>query len=222
MSCTTQIWCLAPTEILEHTFGIISALSAAVIALAAWIGKNSLKTSADQQRFKREMDHAERILIATYNARKALLGINNCFDIIVNLRSEVSGSGSLAMSDDPSDPMGTSVEIKILLERVKDEEIHNNNVIECIPIALSISERDVHDALGELSTHFFHVIAAARYFTKFEKGDKGTEKIRFLFDKLFGEKDENSNRSGGRVDIIVETIESRCLKILHRDKGSRS
>ena len=222
MSCAAQIWCLAPTEILEHTFGLISALSAAVIAWAAWKGKNSLKASADQQRFKREMDHAERILIATYNARKALFSIKNCFEIIVKLRAEVSELSSPKIPDDPLDITHASVDKDILLDRVNGEEMHNNELIECIPIALSISERDVYESLQELSKHFYDVIAAVRYLTKFEKGDEGTKEIRLLFDRLFGEEDEKSNRSGGRIDTIVKTIESRCLKILHRDRENRS
>lgn len=222
MLCTEQIWCLEPTEVLEHTFGFISALSAAVIALAAWIGKNSLKMSADQQRFKREMDHAERILITTYNAKKALFGIKNTFEIMNQFSSQYPHAKSAVISDDSMDPSGTTIDGKVLIEKVNSEEKHNNALIECIPIALSISEKEVHDSLEELSEYFQSVIFVARYLTKFEKGYEGTEPIRKVFDRLFGENSGDMQKGRSCIDSIVERIESRCLKILHRNRRKRS
>lgn len=218
MSCTTQIWCLTSAEILEHAVGIISALATVFIAWVAWISKNSLKASADQYRFKREMDHAERILIATYNAKKALLGIKSCFEIMGNLSSQFPETSSTIISDDPIDPKGTTIDGKILIERVNSEEIHSSELIECIPIALSISDNEIHKSLEELSEYFQNVMFVARYLTKYEQGDEGTKQIRLIFNRLFGENNDDLKESGGRIDSIVETIESRCLKILHRSR----
>lgn len=222
MSCTVQFWCLTPTEILEHAAGIISALAAVFIAWVAWNGKNSLKASADQYRFKREMDHAERILIATYNAKKALLGIKSCFEIMANLSHQFPETSSKVISDDPIDPKGTTIDGRVLIEKVNSEEIHNNELIECIPIALSISEKDVHDSLQELSEYFQGVMFAARYLTRYEQGEKGTEQIRSIFNKLFGEDNDDTKKGGGRIESIVETIQSRCLRILQRNKRKSS
>lgn len=222
MSYTTQIWDLTSTEVLEHATGIISALAAVIIAWAAWKGKNSLKLSADQQRFKREMDHAERILIATYNAKKALLGIKNCFEIMDHLSSQFSETRSTAASDVSFDQKGATIDDKVLIDRVNSEEKHNNELIECIPIALSISEKDVHDSLEELSEYFQSVMFAARYLTRYEQGDEGTKEIRLIFNRLFGEKNDDMTKGGGRIESIVETVQSRCLKILHRNRKKRS
>lgn len=209
MSC---FWCISLDDVVGHLISGVAAFAAIAVAIAAWKGKDSLESWANQQRFRREMEHAERILIAVYKLRDELNNIYGLFRILDKMSTQLTLQNSLIMEEDLDNLNNSNtIQGQVFNQRIDEAEEIKNSVYECIPISLSIFEKDVQIALKEMVEFFSEISVIAKYNTDFGN-DEGKKMLREVLHRILGEKGKNN----GSIDNQVNLIRSSCTKILQR------
>lgn len=209
MSC---FWCTSLDDIVGHLLGGVAAFSAVAVAFAAWKGKDSLESWANQQRFRREMEHAERILITVYKLRGELENIYGLFRILDKMDAGITWPRSSITEKNPDNlNSNNTIQGQILNQRIDEAEEIKNSVYECIPISLSIFETDVQIALRDMVEFFSEISVVAKYNTDFRSED-GKKMLREVLHRILGEKGKNN----GAIESQIDLIRNSCTKILQR------
>lgn len=135
--------------------GVGTLVGAFAVIVASYIGANSFTKWRKQKIAERRFEHAERILVASYNARRQLRYLRQAFlsnyELFAAEQRLVSAGAPLPIDEDLRKRHITVEVYNHRLQTAKDELL---DLYACIPIARAIFGKKLEDALEILGTQF--------------------------------------------------------------------
>lgn len=200
--------------------GVGTLVGAIAVIVASYIGANTYAKWRRQKVAERRFELAERILVASYNAKRQLRYVRQAFLSNHELHAaelRLVSAGIPLPTDDRSRKRHVAVEVyNHRIQAAKDELL---DLYACIPIARAIFGKKLEDALEMLGTQFNRI----RTYLDIEiMVDPATHEVEF------GQELRAALTSGYKVngrnefdDIIAEQfriVEDICLPILRHGK----
>jgi hypothetical protein len=188
--------------------GVGSLASAAAIVFAAWIASDTYKAWRRQKLSERRMEQAERVLTATYKARRALAFVRSPMMTAAELDTarEQLGIDALSYAMTPEQSCKASAQGYMnRLSAVRSERIE---IDECLPMARALFGEEVETALDTLN-HQFHLVQVAANMSVWvqARGD-------YIRDLSSASGADGKNPMNDLIDEKVKTIEDACLPVL--------
>lgn len=211
-TCTSSIDWSATGAMLS---GEGTLLGAGAVIIAAIIGGTSFKSWRRQEVAGRKLAQAERILEATYKARRAL-------DYV---RSPMMWGNELKVAEDAlkdNEDWHMQVEAKqkriittqAFFNRLNNTRDEQQALDQCLPMARALFGEELEKAIESLRHQFWIVQVDAESYMDDEGGDQEfTKKIRrgmYAIKPPEGEANEVTDK----IEAAVATIEATCLPVL--------
>lgn len=193
--------------------GTIAGVVAVVIA--ARIGSNTFKSWKRQKLAERKSEQAERILTATYKARRGLSHVRNPAMFSFELRTaeddlKQSGQWEEARLENEQRKLTTAQAYYNRLNQTLDVQ---RGLEECQPMARALFDKELEKALGELLGLFWTVRV---YVGAQHRDSGGDDKLREKIEQTIweGYPSPDKNEIDQAVAEQVGVIEKRCLPAL--------
>lgn len=212
MQSTSGIDWAATGAMLQGEGTIIGAIA---VIVAAVIGGTSFKSWRRQQVTGRKLAQAERILEATYKARRALSYV----------RSPMMWGNELkvaedALKDNEDWQMQAEAKQKRIIttqayfNRLNNTRDEQNALDQCLPMARALFGEELEKAIESLRHQFWIVQVDAESYMDDEGGDQDfTRKIRRGMYAIEPHDDE-LNEVTEKIEAAIATIEATCLPVL--------
>lgn len=195
--------------------GIGTLVGAVAVIAAAIIGGTTFKSWRRQQVAGRKLFQAERILEASYKARRALKFVRGPM-----IWGHELAAAEEKLKDDPQWGMQLEAKQKRLitaqayfnrLHRVREEAAALD---ECLPMARALFGEDLEKAIESLRHQFWVVEVDAEAYIDDDGSDQNfTKKIRrALYDIKPAEGEVNEVTD--KIEAAMATIEATCLPVL--------
>lgn len=209
-------------EILQ---GIGAILGALAIGVAAWIGSNTFKSWREQKLSERRIEQAERILTATYKARRGLSHVRNPAIWSHELNA---AEASLKASGEWDSIVGGELEQKRFataqvyynrLNRTRDER---RALEECQPMARALFGEELEQAIETLNGQFWivQVSVNANYNRDSSVGDAAFQRKidAAIYENYPSHKDNEIDQT---IAVQVKMIEDICVPVLRLEGRNR-
>lgn len=192
------------SEILSATSDIISAFAAIAVIAAAFYGGKKIKIWEERSKKGRRLIHAERIIVAAYQARSSLLHIRSSISLDgqehdiarKDLKEIFKDKGKVEFSHYQVNGM-------VCINRWNDRFDSYNELYECMPFAKAFFGNDLYGALMSIARKFNRVRRAADSLAAHRIDDKRAKDLyEIVFDKASSEDDIVENEINEQVDII--------------------
>lgn len=195
--------------------GAGTLLGAAAVIVAAVIGGSTFNSWRRQQVAERKLFQAERILEATYKARRSLKEIRTEIFWPVEFKSVDEAMAENRKWQGIDDATRRRMQkYEAYRARLVAAEPVRDGLDECLPMARALFGENLELAIESLSNQFGRVTAAANSFLSDSDSDfMLSREIRLaMFEVLLqpGETDEVKNA----IEKAVATIEAECLPVL--------
>ncbi len=202
-----------PGDIGSVLQGIGALAGAFAVGFAAWLASNSFENWRKQKLSERRMDQAERVLTATYKARRALGLVRNpmLWAHELNAAQEyLEKQDNWGSVDDGRKDRLISAQARYdRLNSVSDER---KAIDECLPMARALFGERVEMALETLNRQF-HLINVAIDANTWEGNDP--EFQRSLREDLSSSSSsDRPNKMNTCIEEQVNAIEEICLPVL--------
>jgi hypothetical protein len=195
--------------------GIGTVLGALALLVAAWFGKTTFEAWRKQQIAGRKLVQAERILEATYKARRALSYVRGP----IMLGHELTAAEEMLKDKDfwtdsteaKRRRMVTAQGIFNRMSRYADEQ---EALDQCLPMARALFGEDLEKGVDTLRRQFWMVHVDVESYLDDDGTDKDfTRKIREGMYEISARKGE-VNEVTDAIETSVATIEKHCLPVL--------
>ena len=190
----------------------IGAVGGAVTALvAAILAKNTVESWKQQKVAERKFEHAERTLVATYNAREALAHVRSPLihaHELHSARQELEASPEWTTVDDAKqDRMITA---QAMVNRMAHTQAAFTELAACIPFAKAMFGNDLEEALRELHRQRWIV---RTYIDAYVDGGDGDWMVE-VRSELWNSMDAPKGKVSDAVAQAMAVIEGTCLAAL--------
>lgn len=198
--------------------GLGTILGAVAIIVAAWLGSQTFKTWRRQNVSERKIKEAERILTATYKARRQLAYVRNGVMWAAELNKaeeHLVAEGEIVEGDGRDHKK--LIEAQVFYTRLNKAHDVRVELDECLPMARALFGHEVEQALEALNHHFHtvQVYVDANHRDKAEADRPFRRKIESAIWTGYPSKEENE------LDLEIEKnvalIERACLPALRLD-----
>ncbi|ARC88261.1 hypothetical protein [Rhodovulum sp. MB263] len=187
------------------TIGVaIGTISGAVaVVFAAWLGSRTFESWREQKISERQIDQAERILIATYDARRSLGDLRHA---AANLFT--SGSAQRDLQDGAEALTSEAAKAHRYYETLRETaSLARRSLADCMPTAKALFDADLEQAIGELMKQFDIVFQDVR-----SRDELSPDKRQAKRNKLTpGGPSEDRNKMDATIDAQINRIEDICL-----------
>ena len=211
-SCVSTIdWAATGTMVQ----GIGTVLGAVALLGAAWFGKTTFESWRQQQVAGRKLFQAERILEASYKARRALKFVRGP----MMWGHELSAAEDTLKNDEQWQMQLEAKQKRMVhaqayfnrLNRTRDER---EALDQCLPMARALFGEEVEKAIESLNHQFWIVQVDVEAYIDDDGSDQNfTRKIRrgmYEIDPPEGEVNEVTDK----IEKAMATIEASCLPVL--------
>lgn len=190
-------------------------LGAAAVLIAATIGGTTFKSWRKQQVAGRKLSQAERILEATYKARRALKYVRG-----VMVWGHESKAAEDLLKENPDWKMQVEAKQKrivttqVFLTRLNNTRDEQIALDQCLPMARALFGEELENAVETLRHQFWVVqVDAEAYMDDDGRDQQFSKRIRrgmYAIDPPQGEVNEVTVK----IETAVATIEAECLPVL--------
>lgn len=207
---------LAVGSVLQGAGTVVGAIA---VIIAAKLGSSTFENWRRQKLSERRIEQAERILLATYRARRGLSYV----------RSPMMWPSELAEAEDQLKSIeGWEHKPKKDKERIKHAQVYYNRIIsrreerraleECQPMARALFGEDLEMSIEELNRQYQIVKYSADSYTR--QNEFQDPKITCAINAALYEgytAEDDSNKIDAAIKEQVENIEEICVPILRID-----
>jgi hypothetical protein len=190
-------------------------LGAAAVIFAAVVGRNTFKSWRRQEVTGRKLTQAERILEATYKARRALKYVRG----VMMWGHELSAAEE-KLKADPQFAMQLEARQKRLItaqayyNRLNRTREERDALDQCLPMARALFSEELEKAIESLSHQFWIVqVDVDSYIDDDGSDQEFTKKIRRGMYEVAPPEGE-VNEVTEKIEAAVATIEATCLPVL--------
>lgn len=195
--------------------GVGTVLGALALLGAAWFGKTTFESWRKQQVAGRKLFQAERILEASYKARRALQYVREPMmwgHELAAAKQTLKDSEHWQMQvEAKQERMVTAQAYLNRLNRTREER---EALDQCLPMARALFGEDLEKAIESLNHQFWIVQVDVEAYIEDEGSDQNfSRKIRrgmYEFKPPEGEANEVTDK----IEAAMGTIEARCLPVL--------
>jgi len=195
--------------------GIGTLVGAAAVLIAAWLGATTFESWRKQKVGERKLFQAERILEATYKARRALRYVRG----IMMWAHELTAAES-TLNDDPHWQAQIDAKQKRLVtaqayfNRINRTKEEREALDQCLPMARALFGEELEQAIESLNHQFWIVQVDVESYIDDDGSDPDfTRKIRRGMYEIKPPEGE-VNEVTEAIEKSVETIEKHCLPVL--------
>lgn len=195
-------------EILGATNDILSAFAAIAVIAAAIYGGNRIMIWDARAKKERRRVHAERIIVAVYNARSALGRIRSSISVGGNEGSAAEENlKEIFKNENKTEFSYYQINGMICVNRWKFEFDFYNELHECLPFAKAFFGNNMHDAIMSIVVKFNRVRGAADSLAVHRIDDGRSENLlEVIFENYRGEDDKIYVEVNKQVDIIENIL----------------
>ena len=201
--------------------GIGTLIGAAVVIFAAKLGANTFNSWRKQKLGERHIEQAERILTATYKARRALGFVRG-----IMVWAHELNAAEATLKEDPAWPSVAKGRQKRLVtaqasfNRLNDTREEQDALYQCLPMARALFGEAVEQALVDLHRQFWNVRVDAETYVDDDGSDPVfTKKIRRgMYD--VGARAGETNETSDAISAALNAIEAACLPVLRYEEAS--
>ncbi|MEQ9448787.1 MAG: hypothetical protein RLN70_07730 [Rhodospirillaceae bacterium] len=197
--------------------GIGAVLGPVVVGIAAWIGRNTFESWRQQKLSERRIEQAERILTATYKARRSLSYVRNPMMLgheldAANATLKESGEwDKIIGGEQERERVATTQAYYNRLNRTLDDR---RALEECQPMARALFGEQLEKAIETLN-HQFRTVQIYVDANHRDRNDADTDFRGKISSAIFeGYPSSAENEIDQTVTAQVGIIESICLPIL--------
>lgn len=195
--------------------GIGTLVGAVAIIIAAVIGGTTFKSWRRQQVAGRKLSEAERILEATYKARRALKQVRHWL-----MSGYELSAAEKTLKDNEQWQMQTEskqkrwVTAQAYFNRLNNARDEQTALDQCLPMARALFGEDLEEAIETLRHQFWIVQVDVESYVDDDGSDRDfTKKIRLGMHEVNPPKGE-VNEVTEAANKAVATIEGHCLSVL--------
>lgn len=200
--------------------GVGTLVGAIAVIVASYIGANTFAKWRRQKVAERRFEHAERILIASYNAKRQFRYVRQAFlsnHELFTAEQRLASAGLTLPTDDTSRKRHIAVEVyNYRLLAAKDELL---DLYACIPIARAIFGNELEDALELLGTQFNRIRTYLDIQIMVEPSThdpKSRQEIQAALTS--GYKIDGRNEIDDLIAEQLRIVEDVCLPVLRQGK----
>ncbi|XBQ15176.1 MAG: hypothetical protein ABL308_09430 [Oceanicaulis sp.] len=193
--------------------GIGSIAGALAIIGAAWFASNTFDSWRRQKLSERRIEQAERILTATYKARRALRYVRSPM-----LWAHELDAAEKELTERDDWPMADAalrrrmVSAQTYFDRLNRTLEERKSIDECLPMARALFGEEVENALDELNRQF-HLVSIAAEASVDAGNDRDFQRsLRADLSSAGGSKEPN--KMNETIEAQVAAIEAVCLPVL--------
>ena len=196
--------------------GLGTLFGAGAVVYAAKKGADTFGAWKKQKLTERKLDHAERILIATYKAREALSYVRGIMmwghELEVAERKLKEDARQWAQQ--PEHRQKRLVTAQAYYNRLSKTKPDREELFNCLPMAGALFDAQLQNALSELHKQFWLVeLDVDAYIDDNELDVEFSKKIRRgMYDVSPREGEQNDISTA--IVKAVDTIETYCLPVL--------
>jgi hypothetical protein len=205
-----------PADIGSVLQGVGSLAGAFAVFYAAWLASDTFESWRRQKLSERRIEQAERILTATYKARRGLS----------NVRSPMIWAHELDAAEEKLKelnkwPAGTADQTRSktaqsYYNRLNEEFRHRQELEECQPMARALCGQELEQALATLN-HQFHTIGVnIRAKHREPEGNierANSDRVQAILSEGYPHG-EDPNEMDERIAVVVKKIEDECVPVL--------
>ncbi|WP_422000037.1 hypothetical protein [Roseovarius mucosus] len=208
-----------PAEIGSVLQGVGALAGAFAVGFAAWLASNTFEQWRKQKLSERHIEQAERILTATYKARRALERVRNPMMWAHELhaaREHLETQDFWASTpENRRQKMVTAQGYYNRLNAVLDER---RALDECLPISRALFGEPLEQALETLHTQF-HLVSIAVDANSWDGNDREFQRsISEDLSSLSGVG--KANKMNGVIAEQIKVIEDACVPVLRLEGGN--
>lgn len=211
-ACASTIDWAATGAMLQGEGTIIGALA---VLIAAWFGKTTFEAWRKQQVAARKLFQAERILEATYKARRALKYVRG-----VMLWAHELSVAEETLKADPQWDLQLEAKQKRLItaqafyNRLNRTREEREALDQCLPMARALFGEELEKTIESLSHQFWIVQVDVDSYIDDDGSDQNfSKKIRYGMYEI-GPPQGEVNEVTEKIEAAVATIEATCLPVL--------
>lgn len=212
LSWTSTEWS-AVGSLLSGVGTIVGAIS---VLVAAWLASNTFEGWRRQKLSERRIEQAERLLTATYKARRALGYVRSPLVLAHELKVAEEFLEKqdfwLTVSPKRKDRLISS---QATLERLNKVFEDRRELDECLPMARALFGEKVEAAVETLNKQF-HFVSIAADANSWEDNDSAFQKS--IREDLFSGSDSRPNSMDTVIAAQVKLIEDECVPVLRIGK----
>lgn len=210
MTVSAITW--GPAEIGVVLQGVGSLAGAAAFVYAAWTASNTFHGWRRQTLAERQIKEAERILTATYHARRALDHIRH--HVLWSAERSAAAEQLGIDADDPaqSREQRDAVDRQVHLTRLEQVSAERNSLVDCLPMARALFDPKVEAALEKLHWCFRCYEAAAMELFTLPPDNATRTALRTDLNAVA--KEDGENRLNILIAQKVADVEEVCLPVL--------
>lgn len=188
------------------------------VAYAAYLGSKTFEGWRKQKLSERRIEQAERILTATYRARRALAAVRNpmMWAHELNAAEEYLKQQDFWSNSDRKQKLITAQAYYNRLNKTLEDR---KAVDECLPMARALFGEDVENALDTLNRQFYLVSVAVD--ANSEDGNDREFERSLREDLSSSSGTDRPNKMNVLVEEQVKLIEDRCVPVLRLESGGR-
>lgn len=194
------------------------------VIVAALIGSNTFKNWRKQNLSERKINQAERILTATYNARRGLRIVRNNATMAHELEQAEERLKELDQWNDiPENARNRHKQAHVYFYRITSRQEDRRALDVCQPMARALFGGGLERAVEKLN-HQFHSVGVYAHAHTYDPNELDNKFKNEIFEALY----EGISLEKGKVNAMDQTIadqldiiEGICLPVL-RDNGKRS
>jgi hypothetical protein len=212
-TCTTAIDWAATGAMLSGEGTIIGAVA---VIVAAVIGGTTFKSWRRQQVAERKLFQAERILEATYKARRALSGVRHAF-----MWGHEREAAEESLKADPRWNQHVEAKQKRMVtaqayfNRLNRSREEQDALDQCLPMARALFGEELEKAIEKLNHQFWIVrVDVESYIDDNGADPEFSAKIRRGMYEIKPPEGEPANEVSQAIEAAVGTIEATCLPVL--------
>ena len=190
-------------------------LGALAIIVAAWFGKTTFASWRKQQVGGRKLAQAERILEATYKARRGLRYVRQ----IMMFGNELSAAEEALKDNKDWLNQAESKQKRIVtaqayFNRLNATRDEREALDQCLPMARALFGEELEEAIEKLRHQFWIVQVDVESYMDDDGSDRDfTKKIRRGMYEI-KPMDGDANEVTDAIEASVATIEKHCLPVL--------
>jgi hypothetical protein len=206
-----------PADIGSVLQGLGSLAGAFAVFYAAWVASDTFGSWRRQKLSERRIDQAERILTATYKARR---GLSNVRNPMIWAHELVAAEEKL--KDEEHWPAGKAEQHRLktaqaYYNRLNEEFRHRQELQDCQPMARALFGEDLEQRLAELNHHFHtigvHVRAKAPHEPEGNVDRAFLDKVQAILCEGYPH-DDGTNEMDQKIASVVKKIEDECVPVL--------
>lgn len=205
------------TVIVSYIEHIASTSAAIAVIYTAWAGSRQIKTWTKDKLFDRRTKHAIKIINMLHRAREVIRESRNPFmmgkDIKqakLRLKHHIKIRNKRKEEPEAKESL-ILLKVSALYCRLELEEHIFRKISNYTPTAKFIFDSDIQLLLNDLVRVYRHLMRDALIILNSSDEERSEDKIKSLFIKPFGKKDDKISK---KIDSIIDRVEIRIQEIM--------